>query len=63
MVWFAAVFFLLISVALLVMRNQVAQLQAMILGGSIVPGCVIAEAIVVAVLALVLVLAYSNGIL
>ena len=44
-------------------KESVAQLQAMILGGSVVPGCVIAEAVVVALLALVLVLAYSNGIL
>ena len=63
MVWFVAVFFLLIAVAMFLRRAELSHLQAMILGGSVAPGCVIAEAVVIAVLALIIVLAHSNGIL
>jgi hypothetical protein len=48
----AIVLFLAIAVALFAARRPMAEIQANLLGGRIVPGCVIAEAAIIALMAL-----------
>lgn len=48
----AILLFLGVGIALIVGRRPMAQVQAYVMGGRIVPGCVIAEAIAVFLLAL-----------
>lgn len=49
----AILLFVAVGIALIVARRPMATLQANVLGGRIVPGCVVAEAVVVFLLALV----------
>ena len=51
-VWLPALFLVIVAVAMLLRRRQLAHAQALILGGSIMPGCVIAEAAVLLVIAI-----------
>ena len=55
LVWFAAGLFVVIAVALYIARAPLAHGQALIAGGRIGPGCVIAEAIGFLVLAVLVV--------
>ena len=53
MVWIAIGFLVAVSIGLLHARNQIAQMQAMVVGGRVGgPGCVIAEAIFLLLIAL-----------
>lgn len=56
MAWAAAAFFAAIAVALYAARGPLARGQALVVGGRMGPGCVIAEAIVFAALALLMVI-------
>jgi len=49
--WIGPLFLALVAIALYVKRRELAQLQAGILGGSIFPGCVIVEAVVLLLIA------------
>jgi len=51
MTWIGIAFFLAIASALVTARRQLAEMQALVIGARIGPGCVIAEAAVVALLA------------
>jgi hypothetical protein len=53
--WLAAVLFVAIAVALYAARAPLARAQALVVGGRMVPGCVIAEAIGFLILALLVV--------
>ncbi|HEX6097259.1 MAG TPA: hypothetical protein VF432_13100 [Thermoanaerobaculia bacterium] len=53
--WLAAVLFVAIAVALYAARGPLARAQALVVGGRMGPGCVIAEAIGFLVLALLVV--------
>lgn len=53
---FAAVFLAIVAVVVFVQRRRLAQAQALVLGGSVMPGCVIVEAIVLLLIAIVIVL-------
>lgn len=53
---FAAVLFLAVGVALIAARRPAAQMQAMLAGGTIRPGCAVAEGIVFLILAAVVLL-------
>ena len=54
MKWFGPALMVVTAIAILVGRRDFAALQANVLGGSILPGCVVAEAIVLFVIALAL---------
>ena len=56
MVWFAAALFFAIAVALFLARVPLARGQALVVGGRMGPGCVIAEAIAFLVLAALVVI-------
>jgi hypothetical protein len=56
--WVVAAFIAAVGVLIFARRRQLAQMQAMILGGSVVPGCVVAEALALLVAAAAVVLAH-----
>jgi hypothetical protein len=59
---FIAVFIAAVAVLVLVQRRRLAQMQAMTLGGSIGPGCVVAEAIVLLLIALAFAVSHFSGV-
>ena len=56
MTWFAAAFLALIGVLVIVQRRALARAQAMVLGGTIVPGCAVVEGVALLLIALAIVL-------
>ena len=48
---FVALFIAIVAVVVFFQRRALAQMQAGILGGSVVPGCVVAEAVVLLLIA------------
>jgi len=56
--WLVAAFIALVAVLIFARRRPLAQMQAMVLGGSVVPGCVVAEAVALLVAAAAVVLAH-----
>jgi hypothetical protein len=60
MVWSLA-FIALVGIVMILARRPLARLQAAVAGGSVLPGCVIAEGIALVLLALVLFLLYRAG--
>lgn len=58
---FAGLFLALVAAIVFAQRRRLAEMQALILGGSIGPGCVVAQAIVLLVLAAVFAFAYFTG--
>lgn len=56
-----AAFIAAVAIVVVFQRRQLAQLQAGILGGSVVPGCVVAEAIVLFLIAVAMVVAARAG--
>jgi hypothetical protein len=59
----AAIFIAIVAVALFIQRRPLAQMQAMVLGGSILPGCVVAEAVVLLVIAVAFAIVHFAGLL
>lgn len=51
MAWFAAAFVAIIGILVILQRRSLARAQAMILGGSILPGCAVAEGIALLLIA------------
>jgi hypothetical protein len=62
-VWIAAVFIVLTGVAVFVRRRPLAEAEALVLGGSILPGCVIAQAILLLLIAAGLVFAHLRDLI
>ncbi len=60
-IWLAALLFVIAGIILIVMRKDLAHLQALLAGGTMPPGCVIAEAIAFFVLAALVVVAHHYG--
>jgi hypothetical protein len=58
---FIAIFIAIVAVLVFIQRRRLAQMQAMTLGGSIGPGCVVAEAVVLLVIGIVFGVAYFSG--
>ena len=56
MTLFAAVFIAIVAVVVFLQRRRLAHAQALVLGGSIMPGCVVAQAIVLLLIAILIVL-------
>jgi hypothetical protein len=55
------VLFVAVGAAMIVARKPLADGQAIVFGGSVVPGCVIAEAIAMFIAALLMIVAYRYG--
>jgi signal peptidase I len=54
MKWFGPALVLVTAIAILIKRREFAAFQANVLGGSILPGCAVAEAVVLFVIAALL---------
>ena len=63
MLYAAAIFILLVGVVTIVARSPFAKMQGLMAGGTMPPGCVVAEGIALLLLAAVLLLMRANGIL
>jgi hypothetical protein len=59
---FAAVFIAIVAVAVFIQRRRLAHMQALTLGGSIRPGCVIVEAVVLLLIAVGFAIAHFSGV-
>jgi uncharacterized membrane protein YfcA len=59
----AALFIAAVSIVVYAQRRPLARAQALILGGSVVPGCVVAEAIVLVLIAAVIAFAHFSGLM
>jgi hypothetical protein len=57
MPWFAPAFLAIVAVIVFLQRRQLARAQALVLGGSVLPGCVIAEAVALLLLAIAMIFA------
>jgi hypothetical protein len=55
------VLFVAVGVAMIVARKPLAGGQAIVLGGSVVPGCVVGEAIAMFIAAALMIVAYRYG--
>jgi hypothetical protein len=55
------VLFVIVGIAMIAVRKPLADGQAIVFGGSVVPGCVIAEAIAMFLLAALMIVAYRYG--
>jgi hypothetical protein len=51
MIWLGPAFLVAVAIGIVLDRRRLAHLQAMVLGGSVVPGCVVVEAVVLALIA------------
>jgi hypothetical protein len=54
--WIAGAFIALVGIAVILQRRSLARAQAMILGGSILPGCAIAQGVVLLLIAVAIVI-------
>ena len=57
--YLSALFIVLVALALFVVRRQMAEAQAAVIGGSVPPGCVVAEVIALVAIALTIALAQA----
>ena len=55
------VLFVIVGAAMIAARKPLADAQALLTGGSVVPGCVIAEAVAMFAIAALMVVAYRYG--
>jgi hypothetical protein len=58
---FIAIFLAVVALLVFAQRRRLAQMQAMTLGGSIGPGCVVVEAVVLLLIAIAFAVAYFSG--
>jgi hypothetical protein len=58
-----AVLFVVVGVAMIAARDYLARVQALFAGGTIVPGCIIAEAVMFFLLAIGVIVASRTGLL
>jgi hypothetical protein len=61
MEWLAVGFVAFVGIGMLLWRRQLARLQALVLGGSILPGCVVAQGATLVVIALVIAVLRLRG--
>lgn len=61
MEWFAVAFVAAVGMGMLLWRHQLARLQALVLGGSVLPGCVVAQGAVLVVIAALIALLRMRG--
>lgn len=58
---FVAIFIAAVALVVFLQRRRLAEMQALLLGGSVLPGCVVAEAILLLMIAIVFSVAYFRG--
>jgi hypothetical protein len=58
---FIAIFIAVVALLVFAQRRRLAQMQAMTLGGSIGPGCVVVEAVVLLLIGIAFAVAYFSG--
>jgi len=63
MVWAAAVFIAAVGVAVYVRRRELAHAEALVMGGSILPGCVVVQAIVLIAVAIAMIVAHLQDLI
>ena len=56
MIWLAPAFLIVVALAMILQRRSLARMQALIFGGTMPAGCVVAEAVALLVLAVVIVM-------
>jgi hypothetical protein len=56
----AAIFIAVVAVVVFLQRRRLAHAQALVLGGSILPGCVMAQAIVLLLIAITIAIAQTR---
>ena len=59
----AAILFVAVGIAMIVARDYLARVQALFAGGTIVPGCVVAEAVLFFVLAIAVMVGWRMGLI
>jgi len=59
----AAILFVAVGIAMILARDYLARVQALLAGGTIVPGCVVAEAVLFFVLAAAVVAGWRMGLI
>ena len=57
----SALFIALVAVVVFLRRRQLAHAQALVLGGSVLPGCVVAEAVVLLLIAVAIAITGFNA--
>ena len=55
MQWVAGAFIAIVGIVVILQRRSLARAQALILGGSVLPGCAVAEGVVLLLIALAIV--------
>jgi len=55
MIWIGPAFLIIVAIVMYAQRRSLARAQALIFGGSVLPGCVIAEAVALLLLAVAIV--------
>jgi len=58
--WFGPVFIAAAAIVIVIKRRQLALMQSQILGGSVMPGCIITEAVALLILAAVMLFVASR---
>jgi len=61
LVWLSIVILAIIAAMIVIARDRIARLQSMLAGGAVMPGCAIAEAAAVLLLALLIFLGHRAG--
>ena len=61
MIWLSIAVLVVIAAVIVAARDRIARLQSMLAGGAVMPGCAIAEAAAVLLLALLIFLGHRAG--
>jgi hypothetical protein len=61
LVWIAVPLFVIVGIAMILARKQLVELHAIVTGGTAMPGCIMAEAVVLFILAALIVVAHRAG--
>lgn len=62
-VWIAVPVFVIAAIAMILGRKQLVELHAFVMGGTAMPGCIVAEAVLLFVLAALILIAQRAGLL
>jgi len=62
-IWLSIAVLVAIAIVIVIARDRIARLQSMLAGGAVMPGCAIAEAAAVLLLALLIFLGHRAGML
>jgi hypothetical protein len=61
LVWLSIATLIVIAAIIVMARDRIARLQSLLAGGAVMPGCAIAEAVAVLLLALLIFLGHRAG--